>query len=1156
MKKVVATTMATLLFGLSIPVNSFALPNNTEGLESNIIEDFNVKKFNGRIIDRDPNFRLAGENNRQQSADNNRQMPAVINSNDVGGVKPNGYVSVKYKVDSSMGKFQIGGHDIPEFELTYFVDPKVGVQLSEVSSVSPLVTDASKYKLDEKNPWIIEPNSTNMQSEVRGDITLRANITKITTGTPNPGPSIAERIKSNNLRPVDISVWLNDEINWKEGVELDTSVSDDELKKAFDEAIFEGDNRNSKNVATTKLNGTIKVTFKDTSSIKVQNQRLFVFPHITASSYGNAPKDAVETTFLLGEGTKAGEGQHEKVGSAEQPVSYQTYKIKPGTDVLTATIATNVNIFNNISAKTVDDSYSDLKWEPENYIVNENNNKFTAKAIKSYKVKFEFKAYDTDNGNSDINSLPKELKDKLPSEVKVKKGESYDPTKPANFVETVTDNSGEVTNIYEWTFSGWNPTRIGKAEKDETITGTWKRKKVTSAKATAEKATEGDKVIKGQGIAGSTIKIKLGDNKTVESKVLDNKKWEATLDRELKKDEKVIITQVEKGKKESEQVELTVAEKENNKPAASIADRIKSDKLHPVDISVWENDEINWKNGVKLDDSVSEPELRRAFDEANFEGVGRDSSLQAPNGKDGKIVVTFGDTSSITVMAQKLYVFPHVTASSYTNTPKDAVTTTFFLGEGSKVKSGLNEQVGNAEHPIPFQTFKIKPGTNVHNFLLPTNKNIFDNISAMLADDSYSDLKWEPENYIVNENNNKFTAKAIKSYKVKFEFKAYDTDNGNSDINSLPKELKDKLPSEVKVKKGDAFDAPTKPENFVEILKDNSGEVTKVYEWTFSSWNPTRINNAEKDEKMTGTWKRKQVTSAKATAEKATEGDKAIKGQGIAGSTIKIKVDNKIVEANVTNNGKWEAKLDRELKKGEKVIITQVEKGKKESEQVELTIAEKEDNKPTPKPEPNPQPNPNPTPNPKPEQKPIPDYRLQALKRNNYDRTRTYNVNTYISNRTLAEDKKDLQTTKKDLSVKYVININNTEYEFVKDGVTQKRMLDVMPTIKNDRLMLPLRSLAEMIGAKVEWNSQTRVATFTNNDLVAKIQIDGDEILLSNGKVIKMDSKPLNINGRILVSISNVANVFGLTNGNTKDGIDQDIEWDEVNKTVTINLKK
>ena len=102
------------------------------------------------------------------------------------------------------------------------------------------------------------------------------------------------------------------------------------------------------------------------------------------------------------------------------------------------------------------------------------------------------------------------------------------------------------------------------------------------------------------------------------------------------------------------------------------------------------------------------------------------------------------------------------------------MTTTFFLGEGSKVKSGLNEQVGNEEHPIPFQTFKIKPGTNIHDFQLPTNKNIFDNISAMPADDSYSDLKWEPENYIVSENNKSFTARAIKSFKISFEFNGYD----------------------------------------------------------------------------------------------------------------------------------------------------------------------------------------------------------------------------------------------------------------------------------------------------------------------------------------------------------------------------------------------
>lgn len=581
----------------------------------------------------------------------------------------------------------------------------------------------------------------------------------------------------------------------------------------------------------------------------------------------------------------------------------------------------------------------------------------------------------------------------------------------------------------------------------------------------------------------------------------------------------------------------------------SLAERIGKNNLIPVDISLWQGDPINWKDGVELDTSVNDPELRRAFDEANFEGDGRVSSIEAPGGSQGKIVVTFKDKSFIEVKDQKIYVFPHVTASTYANVPKDAVTTTFFLGEGSKVVSGLNEQVGDAEHPIPFQTFKIKPGTNIHNFQLPTNKNIFDNISAMPADDSYSDLKWEPENYIVSENNKSFTARAIKSYKVKFEFKAYDTDRGNEEINSLPKELMDKLPSELKVKKGKSYD-PTKPDNFVETLKDGSGEVTKVYEWTFAGWNPTKFLKVEKDEKISGTWKRKQAASLKPTADKVTEGDKVIKGQGISGSTINIYLgEKKILEAKVPDTGKWEAKLDREVKKGDKLSFTQIEKGKKESDKEESRVVEKTN----PNPNPNPNPKPNPKTDPKPDQKPSPKPRPRTgnifpkLKNRDYNKN-SIEVKTYLAKSKINDNKNK--------SLRHIINVLSGEYEIVKDGVSQKKVMDVKPLIKNDRLMLPLRSLAEMIGARVEWDSHTRIATFTNNALVAKIQIDGNEIVLSNGKVIKMDSKPLNINGRILVSISNVANVFGLTNGNTKDGIDQDIEWDYANKTVTINLKK
>ena len=53
-----------------------------------------------------------------------------------------------------------------------------------------------------------------------------------------------------------------------------------------------------------------------------------------------------------------------------------------------------------------------------------------------------------------------------------------------------------------------------------------------------------------------------------------------------------------------------------------------------------------------------------------------------------------------------------------------------------------------------------------------------------------------------------------------------------------------------------------------------------------------------------------------------------------------------------------------------------------------------------------------------------------------------------------------------------------------------------------------------------------------------------------------MDSKPIIKDNRILVSIVNVANIFGLTNGNIEDSKDQDIEWNKDNNTVTIKLKK
>ncbi|MDU2374489.1 MAG: Rib/alpha-like domain-containing protein, partial [Peptoniphilus harei] len=161
-------------------------------------------------------------------------------------------------------------------------------------------------------------------------------------------------------------------------------------------------------------------------------------------------------------------------------------------------------------------------------------------------------------------------------------------------------------------------------------------------------------------------------------------------------------------------------------------------------------------------------------------------------------------------------------------------------------------------------------------------------------------------------------------------------------------------------------------------------------------------------------------------------------------------------------------------------------------------------------------------------------------------RTPTYKVETKI---TYKESK--LQVNSK----KFVINMKTGTYTTIEDGKTLERAMEVKPLIKDDRTLLPLRALANILDAKVIWNEGTRTASFTREGLTALIQIDGKKIVLSSGETIELESKPLNINGRIYIPLVNVGQVFGLTSGNSLDGEDQDIEWDDMDKTITIKIK-
>lgn len=513
----------------------------------------------------------------------------------------------------------------------------------------------------------------------------------------------------------------------------------------------------------------------------------------------------------------------------------------------------------------------------------------------------------------------------------------------------------------------------------------------------------------------------------------------------------------------------------------TIAKKI-GDNLEAKDISVWQNDTVNWKDGVKL--KTDDEEFKGYLEEASVTDLNnRDTNNSNTDTNDdrafkGKLRVTFKDQSVIEIADQKLYVTSKMTSVGNSKAPKNAVDVKLQLGEGVKDSNG---NIGNKDNPVEYGSYRIKPGVNILNEEHPQIKNsLFNLVKLQVSDpEKYVDPQWKSESadgkdFVVSENNKIFTATASKLFTMTFKFVGFDKDS-RSDISydKMPESIKEKLPQVKKIKEGQAFE----PEKFGKII-EKSGK--NKYEWNFSSWNPTSSLSVSKNINFVGTWTRSKAVENSNSEVKPSPGKKEDKKERPQEGN-KPKDNSKEQDNKNKNNGKSYNYFPR------------------------IKSSENKNNS-----------------------------------NKNYTRT--------------SKEETKKETSSK--AIKYTLNLNSGEYEILINGKVIKRQMDVKPLIKNDRLMLPMRNLAEMIGAKVEWDSKTRTASFTNNGLVAKIQIDGNEIVLSNGKVIKLDSKPLIINGRILLSASYVANVFGLTNGNTKDGIDQNIEWNSDNKTVEINLNK
>ncbi|MCQ6563849.1 copper amine oxidase N-terminal domain-containing protein [Paenibacillus mendelii] len=83
---------------------------------------------------------------------------------------------------------------------------------------------------------------------------------------------------------------------------------------------------------------------------------------------------------------------------------------------------------------------------------------------------------------------------------------------------------------------------------------------------------------------------------------------------------------------------------------------------------------------------------------------------------------------------------------------------------------------------------------------------------------------------------------------------------------------------------------------------------------------------------------------------------------------------------------------------------------------------------------------------------------------------------------------------------------------------------DVKPEMKNNRTMVPLRTISKNLGAKVEWSNSE--VTLTKNKMKVTLK-PNSSTAVKNGEKVQLDVKPYVKNNRVIVPLRFIAETFG-----------------------------
>ncbi len=110
----------------------------------------------------------------------------------------------------------------------------------------------------------------------------------------------------------------------------------------------------------------------------------------------------------------------------------------------------------------------------------------------------------------------------------------------------------------------------------------------------------------------------------------------------------------------------------------------------------------------------------------------------------------------------------------------------------------------------------------------------------------------------------------------------------------------------------------------------------------------------------------------------------------------------------------------------------------------------------------------------------------------------------------------------------------------------EETVFDQPPVIQNDRVLVPMRMIFEIMGYMVDWYENSQTAAAYKEERIIEVQIGNHDIKYTaegRNHIYTCDVKPQVIDGRTLVPLRAVAECAGCP-----------VEWDEENNSVIINF--